>query len=343
MAFIPIDAKADIEGSKKGKLTPAQHAQLNAWCLASKTGILDCLDKCEAEFSSYTATDNKATVVFKKGYIVICGRLVECEAGTKVEVITPVSGEISGKIILRYSLSAVKEDEFVVETKVGSLIQQDLNDNPLTGVYEFELYSYKATPTTVTLTRTNTDYVPDIGGKLSQFEKSLTDEGKPLGGYDTSKGTIEERLTALGFNEVPTTFNFGMAVGTVKYNTGSIKQEGKFCEINIDYGTDAVSGYGHDYIVNVTANSTRQISTVFEKPENIPSGLNIDGEISCVVNGSSQGGYGVGNIKFPYNLTTTETEIKVTITIATPTGFSYFVQRINDRIVFSWSKNIVLP
>lgn len=227
MAFIPIDAKADIEGSKKGKLTPAQHAQLNAWCLASKTGILDCLDKCETEFSSYIATNYKATVVFKKGYIVICGRLVECEAGTKVEVITPVNGEISGKIILRYSLSAVKEDEFVVETKVGSLRQQDLNDNPLTGIYEFELYSYKATPTTVTLTRTNTDYVPDIGGKLSQFEKSLTDEGKPLGGYDTSKGTIEERLTALGFKE-----------GSVEVTSGNatinnITREGNRCILNL--------------------------------------------------------------------------------------------------------------
>lgn len=210
--FIPIDAKADIEGSKKGKLTPAQHAQLNAWCLASKTGILDIYnnttkeyERCEATETNYTATDNKATVVFKKGYIVICGRLVECEAGTKVDVATPSSGKISGKIILRYSLSAVKEDEFVVETKVGSLIQQDLNDNPLTGVYEFELYSYKATPTTVMLTRANIDYVPDIGGKLNdkleEFEKGLFDRGKPLNGYDYTKGTIEERFSRLGFND----------------------------------------------------------------------------------------------------------------------------------------------
>ena len=202
--FIPIDAKADVQGSKKGKLTPAQHAQLNAWCLASKTGILDCLDKCQATATSYTATNNVATVILKKGYVVICGRLVECEAGTEVKITTPTSGSVSGKIILRYNLASVQEQEFVATTTTASLVQQDLNENPLTGIYEFELYSYTATPTSVTLTRTG-EYVPDIGGKLSQFEASLTDEGKPLGGYDTSKGTIEERLTALGFKQATIT------------------------------------------------------------------------------------------------------------------------------------------
>ena len=66
MAFIPINAKADVKGSKKGRLTPAQNAQLNAFCLASKTGILDTLDKCEAEQFSYTAINNLATIVFKR-------------------------------------------------------------------------------------------------------------------------------------------------------------------------------------------------------------------------------------------------------------------------------------
>ena len=36
MAFIPIDAKADIQGSKKGKLTPYQHAQLNVEGITQK-------------------------------------------------------------------------------------------------------------------------------------------------------------------------------------------------------------------------------------------------------------------------------------------------------------------
>ena len=199
MAFIPIHAKADIStgvGAKKGKITPAQAAQLNAWCLASKTGILDCLDRCEAENLSYSVIDNYATIVFKRGYIVICGRLIECENGTKA--IIQALGEVSGKVILTYNLAGTGVGEFNVGTTMFELRQNDLNENPQTGIYEFELYSYKATPTSVTLTRTQ-PYVPDIGGEFKRFEKSLKDEGKPLHGYDDSKGTIEERLTALGF------------------------------------------------------------------------------------------------------------------------------------------------
>ena len=235
--FIPIDARADItegEGAKKGKLTPAQHAQLNAWCLASKTGILNIYnnttqkyERCEAENSTYTATNNIVTVVFKKGFVVICGRLVECEQGTEVTVSTPSTGTANGKIILKYNLAGTGSQEFVVTTKTGELIQQDLNDNPLTGVYEFELYRYVATPTTVTLTRSNTNYIPDIGGKLQQFENSLKDEGKPLHGYDDSKGTIEERLTKLGFREGSVTLSSGTAT------ENKIVRQGNYCILNL--------------------------------------------------------------------------------------------------------------
>lgn len=190
MAFIAIDARADVTGSKKGKLTPAQHAQLNAWCLASKTGILDCLDKCEAYMQSYAASNNEVTIKFKAGYIVICGRLIECEDNTTFIMRTPTSGTQTGKIILRYNLANFGNSEFVITTKTGDLIQNDLNDNPSTGIYEFELYSYNATSSSVVLTRTNTDYIPDINEEL-----------KPLQGYNTEEGTIEERLTRLGFNQ----------------------------------------------------------------------------------------------------------------------------------------------
>jgi hypothetical protein len=207
MAFIPIDARADIEGSKKGKLTPAQHAQLNAWCLASKTGILDFpqdhnkMGRCEAKNLDVTPINNQATIEFNRGYIVICGRLVECEEGSTVSVNTPIgSGTIKGKIIARFSLSNTKESEFVVTTTSGSLRQDDLNEQNIDGVYELELYDYTATSLSVSLTRTQ-PYIPDLGGKLAQFEDSLMSSGKPLNGYDVSKGTIEERLTTLGFRE----------------------------------------------------------------------------------------------------------------------------------------------
>lgn len=166
MSFIAIDAKADIADSKKGKLTPAQHAQLNAFCLTKKTGIFDCLGKCEyISPISIDSANHKATITFNSGYVVICGRLVECEAGTEFVADLPVSGEESGYIVLRYDLSAFGENEFKVIQKTGSLTQQDLNNNPIDGVYEFPLYSYTATPSSITLTREliqGSPYIHDI-------------------------------------------------------------------------------------------------------------------------------------------------------------------------------------
>lgn len=237
MAFIPIDAKADIAGGKKGKITPAQHAQLNAWCLAEKTGILDCLGKCEAYSETLTEIEaNRARAYLKSGYIVVCGRLIECEDRTPIEIETPVFGTRQGSIVLRVDLSARGEEEVIVTTVPwGALRQDDLNNNPIDGVYELVLYTYMASPYRVELVR-NSTYVPDIGGALKEFEKSLKDEGKPLGDYDESKGTIEERLTKLGFKSGVVTF-MGKSYGSVDYedtqNNGVYRQGNfVFCKIN---------------------------------------------------------------------------------------------------------------
>lgn len=220
--FIAINAKADVSGSKKGKLTPAQNAQVNAWCLSSKTGIFDCLGRCEATSTSYSAMSNEAIVDFHNGYIVICGRLIECEEGSTVKIVTPLSGSIDGKIILRYDLNNSGENEFVVTTTTAALVQQDLNENPITGVYEFELYSYTATPTSVTLVRNNTDYIPDIGGKLSQFMSEITSE----------INSIEQRLTDLGFRRG----SVMMAVGTA--SSQNIRRQGNYCLFNLTATVD---------------------------------------------------------------------------------------------------------
>lgn len=257
MAFIPIDAKADVQGSKKGKMTPAQHAQLNAWSLTSKTGILDCLDKCTAQNKIYTASNNKANIVFNRGYFVICGRLVECEQGTTVEVTTPVSGRVNGYIVARFELSSSGTEEFKVIQKESGLQKEDLNNDTISGVYDFVLYEYEATPTTVSLKDRSFSYIPDLNGKLSQFEASLKDEGKPLHGYDDAKGTIEERLTKLGFKK-------GVVSITDATPQGDIVPElvKMGCWIVIKLGS---------YRVSMTSQTEKKIGTV--------SGLNFEGDI----------------------------------------------------------------
>lgn len=311
MAFIAIDAKADVADRKKGKLTPAQHAQLNAWCLASKTGIFDWGGRCESTLSSYTVSGGSATVIFNKGYLVICGRFVECEDNTQIDITAPISGTVSGKIIVRFNLNNSGNDEFVLTFKTGALRQDDLNINPL-GTYEFELYSYEITPSTITLTRTNTDYIPDIGGKLAQFITVLTGTGMtgtgnpPLQGYDQSKGTIEERLDALGFSQGDVTLhwvstNQGVTDITVQ---NAIKKQGKIVWANFTVnltgtGVHGVSFNRGDTIMTIPSGfepkEMSYASLVMASQVNAPNGVIgriLEGETRIIANGSTSAGFG---------------------------------------------------
>lgn len=266
MAFIPIDAKADVENSKKGKLTPAQHAQLNAWCLSNKSGILDCLNKCEYNptASNLNIVNNQINIVFKSGYIVICGRLIECEANTEVTLNMASAGN-SGYVIARYDLSGVGNEEFKIDIKSGTVLTQtDLNEDssthnvPTTGTYELPLYRYTVSNNAVTLTR-NTGYISDIGGKLEETISSIIGTGmvgnplltpplqdynkrlgtienrlSPLNAYNNSKGTVEARLTALGFSE-------GDATNLNYVSNVTLKKLGKFVVCRFTYTNNRFS------------------------------------------------------------------------------------------------------
>lgn len=199
--FIPIDAKADIADSKKGKLTPSQHAQLNAWCLGNKTGILDWGGKCTYKNISVDATTHTATILFNKGYVVICGRLVECEQDTSFTIDIPITSGTTETtyIVLQYNLGGSGIGEFGIAQRsntrgvypfVGSLKQQDLNDDPITGLYEFVLYECNATSTSVTLTR-NINYVKSV-------EQRLEDLGFKQGSIETSVSTTQNLITRQG-------------------------------------------------------------------------------------------------------------------------------------------------
>ena len=285
MAFIPIDAKADVQGSKKGKLTPAQHAQLNAWCLARKTGILDCLDKCiyDSERTSFIPSNNKVTVVFKKGYVVICGRLVECEEGSTVEVTTPVVGSVTGKIILRYNLASSQNGEFEVTTTTSDLVQNDLNSNT-NGKYEFELYTYIATSSNVSLTR-NMTYIPnmenmvqnlksEINGTINKVEKSI----------ESNINDLDKRLTALGFKEGSVTLSSGTAT------TNKVTRQGNYVIGNIN-----VKNLSH----NITSNYTMML------PANFRPKSQLSFVVGCGIRVVSSGGssvlWGKANITIETN------------------------------------------
>lgn len=168
--FIPINAKADIVGSKKGKLTPAQNAQVNAWTLSKKTGIFNAFDKCEATVSTPVA--NVVTVTFKRGYLSICGRIVEVEEGSTVSITLPIYS-YDGKIVARFNLSASQEYEFLVVATPDEIVQEDLNSN-IGGRYDFVLYEYTASPSGVTLKpRADDIYIDDISTTINNLVEDL--------------------------------------------------------------------------------------------------------------------------------------------------------------------------
>lgn len=234
MAFIAINAKADITGSKKGKLTPAQNAMMNAFCLPKKTGIFDFGGKCTTTSDSYDIIGNNATVKFNNGFFVVCGRLVQVEQETSVDVIA--TGETEGYIIASFNLSASGEDEFKVfaRGKSQGLTNDDLNEKT-TGTYDFVLCEYKIVNSKVVITPRNESpdnrfadiYISRTA--LSEADKNPT-EGREsqtvahksnwsnssnyatwasYASTDQSKGTIEWRLTSLGFNQGSITPNIG--------------------------------------------------------------------------------------------------------------------------------------
>lgn len=236
MAFIPIDAKADVENSKKGKLTPAQHSQLNAWSLVNKTGIFDFLSRCEATATTYTATSNIATVVFNKGFFVVCGRLVECEQGTEVQITTPVSGSETGWIIAKFNLSASGTSEFevTIKKKTENLIQQDLNLNPTTGIYEFVLYDYTAYPESVTIERTNTNYLPSVQSRISDLYQHMPSKRITIDGDITAE--TRSKFIAFGAD---------VTIGRVtipQYSKGTLSTDGG------DIGIEVVTPSGESII-----------------------------------------------------------------------------------------------
>ena len=254
MAFIPIIAKEDgVAGSRKGKITPAQMAQLFAWTLKGKTGILNTLGKCEAYQTSNAISGGSATITFKSGYLVICGRLVECQEGTTYTLNNLVSGA-KGMIVAKFDLQASAANEFQISSITGSPIQQDLNEYPTTGVYEFPLYTYSVIGNKLTLFRdilsSDTYYIDDVNGLVDNILinfNSIKGNGfrrgrdyinpsevssieAPLHFYDVAKGTIENRLSALTTRME----NLGFKQGSVSGIEGAtLTKQGKYAILKL--------------------------------------------------------------------------------------------------------------
>ena len=89
---------------------------------------------------------------------------------------------------------------------------------------------------------------------------------------DTSKGTIEERLTNLGFNRVPLEIINLPYTGTLKSSSLELLKEGNFLKLNLSF---AISGDASktNCIGNIVSNSSDiSYNQEYTKPDFIPSG-----------------------------------------------------------------------
>ena len=149
MALIPITFKADdVDNEKKGSVQGQDLASFLAMGTSKSAGILDVLGSNACSIiGNPTISTGTATLTFNAGYIVIYGRLIYIEQGTKVQFELPTSSRVSGSLGIRVSLADAGAMECSWFTKTDQLRKDNLLHNMSTGIYEFRLYDYTATPT----------------------------------------------------------------------------------------------------------------------------------------------------------------------------------------------------
>ena len=239
MALIPMIFKADggEDYPKKGKIRAEDLSALFAFSLSKKTGILNVLGTCTAY--NVVVSSGYATISFHNGYIVVGGRLIYIEEGTAITVALASSGSVAGKIGVRVSLSSSGNTECEWFNKTTDLEQDDLNNNPVSGVYEFPLYEYTATATNFVLGNKvgasispNADLVEGIIDTSAKAAKYAADsEGEPL----TSKGTIDGRLEELSARLDVLGFSQGSGTNLNGVSSVTLKRQGNYvlCGISI--------------------------------------------------------------------------------------------------------------
>lgn len=148
MAIIPINFKADIADSRKGYPQAQDHAVLYNFFSSNNTGVLNAFGQDCEQLGNINIVGSTAQVTFRKGYVLIFGRLVYVEEGTQVAFNLPSSGSVNGVIGIKINLGQDGANEVTWFQKTTGLQTDDLIKNNANGIYEFALYSYTATANT---------------------------------------------------------------------------------------------------------------------------------------------------------------------------------------------------
>lgn len=237
---------------------------LYSMLLSKETGIWNKFDKCDVTAPiDYDTTAGFATIKFNKGAISVCGRVLFIDQNTEFKV--PLTATQTGSIGVRINLSKPVTEQYEFYSKTTqSLVQEDLNDNRL-GKYEFEIFKYTSTGGSITLNKQE-NYIESSSEVL---EEVLESDGKTAkkateakiaeyASVDTSKGTIEERLTALGFKSGTVDVDFdrlyyeGNETDPVTTITNYVVRQGNFVIGEVEFSQEVrVSGFTGGVIATI--------------------------------------------------------------------------------------------
>lgn len=193
MALIPITFKKDDANNvKKGSVRGQDLAFLYSIGMNKVAGILDAMgDNPCGQYGPVNVSGGYASFTLHAGYISIFGRAVYIEEGTTVEIPLPASStQTNGVFGVRISLADIgsKECEFFYKFPDANgtigLRKDDLLDNALTGVYEFKLYDFVATGTTLEFRNKTTEVIKNVKDYIDEFVKGSNFE--TLGKDDNS-------------------------------------------------------------------------------------------------------------------------------------------------------------
>lgn len=179
MALIPITFNADdVSNEKKGKIKGQDLAMALLAGMSNKVGVLDVLENACQQYGAINVSTGYATITLHAGYIVIFGRLIYIEEGTQVQVALPQSGTVTGSFGIRVNLAESGGNEVTWFTKTDLLQTDDLSKNVATGIYEFRLYTYSATPSGLSLSAFTNEriYLMNDYLKMDAFETAPNED-----------------------------------------------------------------------------------------------------------------------------------------------------------------------
>lgn len=198
--MIPITFNQDdLNNVKKGNVRGQDLASFLSLSLTNKVGILDIFENpCTVYQVNYTTT-GYATLTLHKGYICVYGRFIYVEEGEQVQVALADSGTINGVFGVRINLGETGNNEVTWFTKTGNVQTDNLLNNEITGVYEFVLYNYSASATSLTLGNKTTAKIQNVKDYLNgeNFEtKGVDNKTKSLATTEFVHNLIEANKIA---------------------------------------------------------------------------------------------------------------------------------------------------